>query len=149
MQHRLRTTIAGIGLAGALALTIALGSPAPARAAPVRSQPALSSAQAPAMINVRALPGRPLARALLRATATATGAEQKAVRDALRAGQSLAEFAAANGSSGDAVVQSVVAKARTRLDKAVENGRITRERADALLQKLAERATALVNKKRG
>jgi hypothetical protein len=64
---------------------------------------------------------------------------------AVRGGQSLAQVAATNGSSGDAVVQAVATKAGQRLEREVQAGRITQERADELLQRLTERATAIVN----
>lgn len=144
MRRTMTTALAGL----ALAFTIGLGAPA-ASAAPAAIQ-VQAPAEAPAAAaRVAHVSRGALARMLIRATAELTGAELSAVRQALRDGQSLAEFAAANGSSGEAVVQAVVARARERLDKAVENGRITQEQAEELIQRLTERATELVNRKRG
>lgn len=82
---------------------------------------------------------------LVRATVQETGMSEAAVIDTLQAGQTVAEVAEANGSSGDAVVAVVVTKAQERLDEMVENGRITQERADRLIEIVEERATDLAN----
>jgi polyhydroxyalkanoate synthesis regulator phasin len=85
------------------------------------------------------------AGALIRTTAELTGLEPSAVMEALRNGQSLAQIAAANGQSGEAVVQAVVDKATERLDQLVANGRIAQEEADQMITRLTERANTLVN----
>lgn len=140
MLHKMIVRASGIALAAALAATVAFAAPAPAAAAPAAPQAALAQQ---AQAKPRA--ARMLVAALVRATVEATGQDAPAVRQALVGGQSLAQFAAANGSSGDEVVQAVVAKARERIDKAVARGRITSERAETLIDKLTTRATELVN----
>jgi hypothetical protein len=67
------------------------------------------------------------------------------VRESLSQGQSLAQIASANGSSGEAVVQDVKTRAEEQLDQAVANGRISQQQADERLAKLEQRATAIVN----
>lgn len=89
--------------------------------------------------------GKRLGGGLIRATAEVSGIEVAEVIEGLRNGQSLAQIAAANGSSGDAVVQQAVEQATERLDRAVANGRLTQAEADALLDKLTEEITRLVN----
>jgi hypothetical protein len=145
MRTRFFARIAGLSLAGALAATIALGAPAPASAAPAGPDAIATVSQGPGRPGVRAMANRQLIRALVRTTAELSGQEIAVVRAALADGQSLAEFAEANGSSGDAVVEAVVAKARERLDQAVANGRISAEQAAEILTRLSERATELVN----
>ena len=54
------------------------------------------------------------------------------------AGKSLAEIATAHGKTVDGLVGAIVAPAKARLDKAVEKGRITRQRADELLSRLTD-----------
>ncbi|MCG8350283.1 MAG: hypothetical protein MI924_21165 [Chloroflexales bacterium] len=85
------------------------------------------------------------AGALIRTTAELTGLEPSAVMEELRNGESLAQIAAANGQSGEAVVQAVVDKATERLDRLVANGRITQEEADQMIARLTEQANTLVN----
>lgn len=142
----LRTFIAstaGLLGAGALAVTLALGAPAPATAAPGGPTAALLDQNLGQEQGKRG--DRAIALALVRATSEATGLTNKEIVTAVQGGQSLAAVAAANGSSGDAVVQAVAAKAEERLDRQVQAGRISQERADELLRRLTERATTIVN----
>lgn len=140
MLHKTFARVSALAGACALAATLALGAPAPAAAAP-----AAPASQEAAIAGHRVPTGHALVRALIRTTSALTGESVPAVRAALRDGQSLAQFAAANGSSGDAVVQDVVDRARERLARAVENGRISQQLADALLAELTTKATEIVN----
>jgi polyhydroxyalkanoate synthesis regulator phasin len=70
------------------------------------------------------------------------------LRSELRAGKSLAQIATDHGKSIDGLVDAWVAKAKERLDKAVEKGRLTRERADQILQRLTEAAEKAVQRTR-
>ncbi len=74
-----------------------------------------------------------------------TGLDVATIRAELQSGRSLAQIAAANGSSGDALVQAVVDAIKSRLDQAVSNGRLTQAQADQMLASARERATTLVN----
>lgn len=65
--------------------------------------------------------------------------------DALEDGQTLAEVATANGSSGTALVDALVADLSEKLDEAMANERITQERADEILTNAEEKITELVN----
>ena len=56
----------------------------------------------------------------------------------LRSGKSLAQIATAHGKTVDGLVDAIVAPAKARLDKAVANGRLTRQRADELLARLTD-----------
>lgn len=83
-------------------------------------------------------------RILLQETADATGLTTREVRQAWRSGQSLAEIAATNGSSREAVLASALATATERIDAAVADGRMTQTQADVLLTALPDRfSTAL------
>lgn len=82
---------------------------------------------------------------LVRTLSTLTGLDVATIRTELQNGRSLAQIAAAHGSSGDALVQAVVDAAKTRLDRAVSNGRLTQAEADQMLTTIRERATTLVN----
>ena len=57
----------------------------------------------------------------------------------LRDGKSVADIAKAQGQSLDSVRSAVKAAAKTRSDKAVEDGRLTRKQADETLEHLDER----------
>lgn len=149
MRQVIVTRVSGIALAGALALGLGLSNPAPAAAAyPADSavQVAASSSQHPGRPGgVRALTGRALVAALVNQTAEATGQTRAAVVTAVQGGQSLAQVAAAGGSSTDAVVQAVISKLRERTNRAVTNGRLTQAEADAIIAEATTRATDVMN----
>ncbi|HXV56723.1 MAG TPA: hypothetical protein VD704_02555 [Gaiellaceae bacterium] len=60
-------------------------------------------------------------------------------------GESLAEIAEAEGRSVEGLKDVIVARMQARLDEAVEEGVLTRERADALLERMREHVDALVS----
>ena len=89
--------------------------------------------------------GKPLA-ARLAAKAKRLGAaaeylvlSRDELRARLRAGDSLAEVAEAQGKTVDGLVDAMLAPLAMRLDKAVAADRVTRERADRLLERLERR----------
>jgi hypothetical protein len=65
----------------------------------------------------------------------------------LRSGRSLAEVAQARGKSRDDVKTFLTNQARTRLDRAVTNGNLTREQADARLKRLTDQLDQLLDRK--
>jgi polyhydroxyalkanoate synthesis regulator phasin len=81
----------------------------------------------------------------LEAIAEELGLTTDEIRAALEDGQSLADLAAANGSSADALVAVLVDEATTHLDEHVADGDITQEEADERLAEMTERITAMVN----
>ena len=66
------------------------------------------------------------------------GITPQELRTELRSGKSLAEIATAHGKTVDGLVDAITAKAKERLDKAVANGRLTRQRADEILARLTD-----------
>ena len=68
--------------------------------------------------------------------ATYLGMTREALVAELRKGQSLAQIAKAHGKSVDGLVAAMVAPLKAHLAKAVENDRLTKQRADALLERI-------------
>jgi hypothetical protein len=64
----------------------------------------------------------------------------------LRRGQSLAQIAKAHGKSVDGLVAAMVAPLKAHLATAVENDRLTKQRADALLERITDRLERLVQR---
>jgi hypothetical protein len=64
----------------------------------------------------------------------------------LRSGKSLAQIAKEKGKTVDGLVSAMLAPAKAGLAKAVENGRLTKARADAILARLTEGTTKLVQR---
>jgi hypothetical protein len=63
----------------------------------------------------------------------------------LKAGQSLAQIATAQGKTADGLVAALLAPAKLRLDAAVAAGRLTSDQETAFLAKLQTAVTAIVN----
>ncbi len=139
MRGTLCSALTRLGLTTVLALTILATIPLVAQAAPAPGNSPIA-AQQEAFRH-----GGGLAAALIRSTSVLTGLTGEQVLNELRAGKSLAQIAAANGSSGDAVVQAVVAKVKERLDRLVTTGRLTQAQADQRLATVTTRATEMVN----
>lgn len=73
------------------------------------------------------------------------GVDAQVIQDGLEAGDTLAGIAAANGSSGSALIDSLVADLTEKLDGAVADERIDQDRADEILANATERITTMVN----
>ncbi|MGB9632971.1 MAG: hypothetical protein ACPL8I_06570 [Chloroflexaceae bacterium] len=139
MRGTLRLALMRLGLTTVLALTILAAVPLVARAA-------AAPASSPVATQQEAFRrGGGLAAVLIRSTSDLTGLTGEQVLNELRAGKSLAQIAAANGSSGDAVVQAVVAKVKERVDRLVAAGRLTQAQADQRLATVTTQATEMVN----
>ena len=77
------------------------------------------------------------------------GLTEAELRAQLEDGKTLAEIAKAEGKSVDGLVQKLVDSASDRLDQAVEDGRLTKARADEIKQDLESHITDLVNREPG
>lgn len=81
----------------------------------------------------------------LDAAASFLGLTEAELRDRLRDGSTLAEMAKAEGKTVAALVDALVAAAKTELAEAVERGRLTDAQRDRLLEDLEERIAERVN----
>ena len=73
------------------------------------------------------------------------GVDAQVIQDGLEGGDTLADIAAANGSSGTALVDSLVADLTEKLDGAVADERIDQGKADEILAEASEKITTMVN----
>jgi len=73
------------------------------------------------------------------------GLTEAELHERLRDGQSLAEIAKAQGKSVDGLRQTLLAGAKEKLDEAVQDGRITAEQRDDMLEKLEADLDDIVN----
>jgi hypothetical protein len=83
------------------------------------------------------------------AAATYLGMTTTALLEALRDGKTLGQVAADRGKSVEGLVGALTADAKKRLDAAVEEQKLTRPQADAILKRLTESATNWVNGVKG
>lgn len=75
--------------------------------------------------------------------AEALGTTERTLKAQLRDGKSVADVAKANGKTLADVRSAVRAALKTRLDKAVEDGDLTRKQADHMLDRISQRITAI------
>lgn len=92
-------------------------------------------------------PGRPgragIRRGLLGDVAKALGTTPAKLVQSLRGGASLADIAKDSGTSVAALRAAVKSAAKTRLDRAVKDGDLTRRRADAMLDRVGDELEAI------
>ena len=84
------------------------------------------------------------ARAVMREVVEETGLEPCDITGQMAEGQTLTEVIEESGGSTEQVVDTLMSKLAERLDRAVENGRISEERAEHLLEKGEERLEAFL-----
>lgn len=77
---------------------------------------------------------------------TLLGLDQAALEEALAAGKSLADIAAAQGVEKQAVIDLLVSQETAKLDQEVTDGKLTQTQADQRKANLTKRITALVEK---
>jgi hypothetical protein len=95
----------------------------------------------------KAFHGRLVAKAKgIGSAADYLGMTRAELRAELREGTSLAQIAVAEGKTVAGLVAAMLAPAKERLAKAVDNDRITQARADELLDRLEERLEKLVQR---
>jgi polyhydroxyalkanoate synthesis regulator phasin len=81
----------------------------------------------------------------LDAAAKYLGITEAQLRTELQNGKSLADVAKAHGKTVDGLVDAVVDEAKTRLDAAVNAGKLTQAQANEMLSDLKDRITDFVN----
>ena len=83
-------------------------------------------------------------RGAVKAAATYIGVSLEQLRTELRGGGSLASIALAHGKTVAGLEAAIVADAKTHLDQAVADGKLTADAAAQRLQRLQQRVTELV-----
>ena len=81
----------------------------------------------------------------LDAAANYLGLSESQLRDELSGGKTLAQVARDHGKSVDGLIGAMVDEAKSHLDDAVADGRITQSQADSILADLQQRITDRVN----
>ena len=89
------------------------------------------------------------AKGLLKSAASTLGMDPKDLAKQLKDGKTtIAAIATAKGVSVDLVINNAVGDAKTAVEKAVTDGKVTREQADKIESKLKERITKIVSEGR-
>jgi hypothetical protein len=142
MDSKIKKLVAGVAIAGALTV----GTAGVAVAADGSGAPADPSAQ----VGKR----HPWLRHQLRKAAVGVvtdtlGVSRQELREALKGGQTISQYATSLGKDPQAVVDALTNAANTKLDQLVADGTITQERADTVKGKLPARIDKLMNRQWG
>jgi hypothetical protein len=146
MTFKVKLAAAGVlalaaGGTGAALASGGHASGTPAAAAGTRVSAAAWGARVPGLLG-----GRFGLDAGLQAAADYLGIPVATLKSDLQAGKTLAQIAdGTSGKSASGLIQALVAKAKSGLDKAVADGKLTQAQADAVSANLQQRITNLVN----
>ncbi len=77
------------------------------------------------------------------------GVDSQDLADSLKSGSSLSDIAEENGVDTELIVDAIVDRQTERLNDAVENGRMSEDRAAEIAENIEERATAMADGERG
>ena len=142
---------AGVAIAGATGNSPAPASPAAAATANSTQPAAAAPAAAPragviaTRVHARRLRLRKMLRGAGDVVTKAIGIDRATLRQGLANGQTIAEIATANHVAPQTVIDALIAAAKTKLEAAVTNGKITSARAAKIEGRLPARVTKLVN----
>lgn len=137
MDSKIKKLVAGVALAGALTV----GTAGVAFAADGSTAPKDPSAHARKHPGLRAQ----IRKGAIKVVTDTLGVSRDQLRDALKGGQTISQYATSLGKDPQAVVDALTKAANTRLDKLVADGKITQQRADTIKSKLPQRIDKLMN----
>ncbi len=141
MDSKIKKLVAGVALAGAMTV----GTAGVAVAADGSTTPADPSAQAAKHPGAR-LKARKAAMQIVTET---LGVSRQEVRDAMKSGQTLSQYATSLGKDPQTVVDALSNAANTKLDQLAADGTITPERAATAKGKVPARIDKLMNRQFG
>ena len=84
----------------------------------------------------------------LNTVASTLGITTDELRSELTSGKTLSQIIAEHGKTVDEVVNALVAEAKTKLDQAVADGRVTQQQADEILSALPDRLKQMIEENR-
>ncbi len=137
----------------ALGSTLAMGAVGASAVLPAVAGAQTSQTQSADPTGTSILAKHPRLRALLRhegkVAANTIGIPGSELRQALKDGQSVADVAQAHGVEPQTVIDAIVKDLDARIDKAVQDNKISSERGATVKDKAPERVTRAVNWHRG
>jgi hypothetical protein len=139
MDSKIKKLVAGVALAGAL--TVGTAGVAFAADGSTDTTTAPSAQTTPRHPFLRA----EMRRAGVKIVADTLGVSRQELRDALKGGQTINEYATSLGKDPQTVVDALTNAANTKLDQLVADGRISQERADKVKSSLPARIDKLMN----
>lgn len=137
MDSKIKKLVAGVALAGALTVGTA-GVAFAADGSSTTTTPSAQAAKHPGLrIKIR--------KAGVKVVTDTLGVSRQQLRDALKGGQTLSQYATSLGKDPQTVVDALTNAANTKLDQLVSDGTITQQRADTVKGKLSARIDKVMN----
>ena len=142
MDSKLKKLVAGVAIAGALTVGTAGMAVAADGSAPSGDPSAQTAGRHPWLRHQ-------LRRAAVGVVTDTLGVSRQELREALKGGQTISQYATSLGKDPQAVVDALTNAANTKLDQLVADGTITQERADTVKGNLPGRIDKLMNRQFG
>jgi uncharacterized protein YidB (DUF937 family) len=139
MDSKIEKLVAGVALAGALAVGTAGVAAAAAGSGPGGEPSAQTAGRHPWMRHQ-------LRKAAVGVVTDTLGVSRQDLRAAVQGGQTISEYATSLGKDPQTVVDALTSAANSKLDQLVADGRITQERADTMKDKLPARIDRLMTR---
>ena len=143
MKDRSKQLVVAVALAGAV--TVGTAGVAVAAGGGSGSVPAPGTAEATPVATAERHPRRVIHR-IAHVVRDTLGVERGALREGMRNGQSIAEFATSLGQDPQVVADALLGAVNTRVDRAVADGRMTAERGEEITANAPARIDALMHR---
>jgi uncharacterized protein YidB (DUF937 family) len=141
MDSKLKKLAAGVALAGALTVGTA-GVAFAADGSTSTTTPSAQTAKHPGLlVRVR--------RAGVKVVTQTLGVSRQQLRDALKGGQTLSQYATSLGKDPKTVSDALTKAVTTKLDQLVAAGKVTQKQADTFTSKLPARIDKIMNRQWG
>jgi len=139
MDSKVKKLVAGVALAGALTVGTA--------GVAVAADGSGTGTTTPSGQAARRHPGirAEVRRGTIKVVTDTLGVSRQELRDALKGGQTLSDYATSLGKNPQTVVDALTKAADSRIDQLLANGKIDQQRADTMKSKLPDRIDKLMN----
>lgn len=139
MDSKVKKLVAGVALAGALTVGTAGVAFAADTSGTGTTTPSGQAAHHHPGIRAAVRHGT------IKVVTDTLGVSRQQLRDALKGGQTVSDYATSLGKDPQTVVDALTKAADARIDQALANGRIDQQRADTMKSKLPDRIDKLMN----
>jgi hypothetical protein len=139
MDSKIKKLVAGVALAGALTVGTAGVAFAADGSTDTTTAPSAQTARRHPLLRAE------IRRAGAKVVADTLGVTRQELRDALKGGQTISQYATSLGKDPQTVVDALTKAATDKLDQLVADGTITQERADKVKANLPARIDKVMN----
>ena len=143
MDSKIKKLVAGVALAGALTVGTAGAAFAAEGSGGATTDPSAQTGRRHPVLRAE------IRKAAIKVVTDTLGVSREELRDALKGGQTLTQYATSLGKDPQTVVDALTNAANTKLDQLVADGKLKQERADTIKSNLPARIDKLMNRQFG